>query len=264
MIGKWHLGNGSPRYLPTARGFDYFFGYLGSSEYYWSKRPSGDDYVMFHDFMYADTDCYYGYDGDDFKHYSTHLYQDAAVSVINNHDYDSSPLFLYMAFQAVHEPFIDDRDKYSNGIPKDYLSGEVYNYIKSTFPGTTEQQYYMALGVVDGAIEEIYTAVDSAGQLDNTYFMLASDNGGCAKAGGRNYPLRGQKGSLFEGGTKVEAFVYSPLISEDLRGTTYGGLFHVSDWFPTILDMAQIEYTAKKVRCCTVYRLLDVLLQMSL
>ena len=42
-------------------------------------------------------------------------------------------------------------------------------------------------------------------------------------------------GSLFEGGVRVDAFVYSTKIPESLRGTEYQHLFHVSDWFPTIL-----------------------------
>jgi arylsulfatase A-like enzyme len=57
----------------------------------------------------------------------------------------------------------------------------------------------MALAVLDDAVEDVYDAITSAGEIDNTYFIFASDNGGCAEAGGRNYPLRGQKGSIFEG-----------------------------------------------------------------
>jgi hypothetical protein len=36
-------------------------------------------------------------------HYSTELFSDRAVRIINNHD-TSQPLFLYLAFQAVHGP----------------------------------------------------------------------------------------------------------------------------------------------------------------
>jgi arylsulfatase A-like enzyme len=46
------------------------------------------------------------------------------------------------------------------------------------------------------------------------------------------------------GGVKLDAFIYSPsLIDSDLQGTTYSGLMHVTDWFPTILDLADISYT---------------------
>jgi hypothetical protein len=62
-------------------------------------------------------------------------------------------------------------------------------------------------------------------------------------AGGRNGDLRGSKGTLFEGGTKVDAFIYSPLIEESVRGRDYAPVFHVSDWMPTLLDVAGVSYT---------------------
>jgi len=59
--------------------------------------------------------------------------------------------------------------------------------------------------------------------------------------------LRGTKGTLFEGGVKVDAFIYSKLFDgTDVKGTEYDGLFHVSDWFPTILSLADVEYTAEE------------------
>ena len=86
--------------------------------------------------------------------------------------------------------------------------------------------------------------------LHTPMHTLASDNGGCNAAGGKNGPLRGTKGSLLEGGTKVDAFVYSPLLDATrsssssseatISGTSFDGLFHVTDWFPTMLDMAGI------------------------
>ncbi|CAM9358702.1 unnamed protein product, partial [Ascophyllum nodosum] len=61
------------------------------------------------------------------------------------------------------------------------------------------------------------------------------DNGGCPADGGCNYPLRGAKQSMFEGGTKVPAFIYSKShLPKESWGTTYDGLMHVSDWVPTL------------------------------
>jgi arylsulfatase A-like enzyme len=40
---------------------------------------------------------------------------------------------------------------------------------------------------------------------------------------------------LFEGGVRTPAFIHSPLLSSESRGTTFEGLFHVSDWLPTIM-----------------------------
>ena len=104
-------------------------------------------------------------------------------------------------------------------------------------------QYFKALAIMDGAVEAVTEALAARGVLDNTYIIFASDNGGCPTAGARNAPLRGTKGSLFEGGVRVEAFVYSPLLPSAAAGTTYSHIFHVSDWFPTLLDVAGVTYT---------------------
>lgn len=118
-FGKWNLGHSSPRYLPTARGFDYFLGYLTGQLYYWSKKPPG--YNTFHDFLYSNQDCYAGYNGTDLHTYSTFLFRDKAVDAIKYHEYDKTPLFLYLAFQAVHDPFYDVKDNFADGIPPDYF-----------------------------------------------------------------------------------------------------------------------------------------------
>lgn len=104
------------------------------------------------------------------------------------------------------------------------------------------QSYALSLAVLDVAVENIYKALTHAGQIENTYLVIASDNGGCFAAGAKNGDLRGTKGSLFEGGTKVNAYVYNPKITR--TGMKYTGLTHVTDWFPTILSWAGINYRA--------------------
>lgn len=244
MLGKWNLGNASPRQLPTSRGFDYFLGFLDAYNHYWTKL--NPDFPDFMDFMYADSTCYYKYDGDDLAEYSTTIFQNAAVASIDGHDFDESPMFLYLSMQAARAPFDDLSDDHEHGMDDSYLAevgqAGVQKYITKNIDGTIQQQYFKAVAVMDKAMENIYNALDDKGVLDNTYILFASDNGGCPTAGGRNYPLRGTKGSLFEGGTKVEAFIYSPLLSSKVQGSTYSNLFHVSDWLPTVLSMAEVGY----------------------
>ena len=52
---------------------------------------------------------------------------------------------------------------------------------------------------------------------------LLTQNGGefSQGSGGRNYPLRGEKNSIWEGGTRVTSFLHSPLIKK--RGNSYNG-----------------------------------------
>ena len=118
-LGKWHLGHYSPRFLPTARGFVEHLGYLTGQSFYWSKKVTG--YYMIHDFIYADEDCYFGYNGTDRHKYSTFLYRDKAIDLIQYHDYEDKALFLYLAFQAVHDPYYDVKN-FDDGVPPDYFN----------------------------------------------------------------------------------------------------------------------------------------------
>ena len=51
--------------------------------------------------------------------------------------------------------------------------------------------------------------LEAHGWLENSIIVVASDNGGCPSEGGSNYPLRGSKQSMFEGGTKVKGQIFS-------------------------------------------------------
>ena len=125
---------------------------------------------------------------------------------------------------------------------EDIGQSDVQKFIGKKVDGEIQKQYFKSIAVMDKAVENIYNALDEKGVLDHSYILFASDNGGCPTAGGRNYPLRGTKGSLFEGGVHVEAFIFSPMLSSKLQGSAYDNLFHVSDWFPTILSTAGIAY----------------------
>ena len=76
--------------------------------------------------------------------------------------------------------------------------------------------------------------------------VLSADNG-APDDGGSNYPLRGWKWSLWEGGVRGVGFVNSPLLSNQRRGSTVNHLLHISDWFPTILNLAGVPYKGFKL-----------------
>ena len=66
--------------------------------------------------------------------------------------------------------------------------------------------------------------------------VLNADNGGEIHEGGNNWPLRGWKHSMWEGGMRGVGFVHSPLIEH--QGSINTGLIHVTDWFPTLVSLA--------------------------
>lgn len=90
---------------------------------------------------------------------------------------------------------------------------------------------------LDDSVGQIVEALDSKNMLQNSIIVFISDNGaptiGAFMNWGSNYPLRGIKDTLFEGGVRDVAFVWSPLIVQN--GRVSYDLIHVSDWLPTLI-----------------------------
>ena len=88
--------------------------------------------------------------------------------------------------------------------------------------------------MLDDSVGQIVTALTTAGLLNNTIIAFTSDNGGSVADGMSNYPLRGGKGTLYEGGHRVRAFINDPTLGSYVNS----GLFHAVDWVPTLVDAA--------------------------
>ncbi|XP_064601569.1 arylsulfatase B-like [Liolophura sinensis] len=211
MVGKWHLGFCNWKYVPTFRGFDSFLGYyLGAEDYYIHTRDAGYD-------LRLDDKVYTFPNGT----YSTYVFGQRAVDVINGHD-PATPLFLYLPFQAVHEPL---------QVPKKYedMYAHIHNYKRRVFSGMVT--------AMDEAVGNITRALESTGLMENSVIIFTTDNGGPIVGGANNFPLRGAKATLWEGGTKGSAFVYSKNLMNKTRYTNTE-MIHAVDWFPTILHLA--------------------------
>jgi arylsulfatase A-like enzyme len=107
-------------------------------------------------------------------------------------------------------------------------------------------EYAAFVSTLDERIGRLLDALEATGQLDNTIIVFQSDHGFSTESranfgGGSAGTLRGAKFSLFEAGIRVPAIISWP---KKIPVSEARLQFAVSaDWFPTILDLAEIEET---------------------
>ena len=65
---------------------------------------------------------------------------------------------------------------------------------------------------MDSAIGRVVAALKESGLYNDTLIVFTGDNGGQIFSGGNNWPLRGNKGTIWEGGTRVPGFVHAPFL----------------------------------------------------
>ncbi|KAH9360725.1 hypothetical protein HPB48_020204 [Haemaphysalis longicornis] len=92
------------------------------------------------------------------------------------------------------------------------------------------------LDTLDQATGVVLEALYEKGMLENCLIVFSSDNGADIAGGGSNWPLRGVKQTLWEGGVRLPAFVWSPLLGA--RGRVSWDPMHFVDWLPTLYHMA--------------------------
>lgn len=92
------------------------------------------------------------------------------------------------------------------------------------------------MDALDQSVGQIFETLGAANMLDNTIFVYTSDNGGAPfgfhGSRGFNWPLRGAKTTLWEGGVRAGAFIWSPLLKQPQRIANQ--LMHVVDWMVTL------------------------------
>lgn len=255
QIGKWHQGYYHPDFTPVGRGFNHSFGFLlGGSDHMSScaacanKFPANPDYA---DHIrscpanprYCNLECPQEGGVDLYRDdhpavgengtYTAFLWAGEAVKIINAHD-PKVPLFMAVMLHDVHQPV---------EAPPEFLvlyPGDSYN------TSNMARRYYNAMhSVTDAAIGNITDAMKTRNLYDNSFLLVYSDNGGTSEhgepvPGSSNYPLRGFKYSFFEGGTRVTAFVHSPLLPQKTVGKRTKSIFHITDWYVTFCELAGV------------------------
>lgn len=213
LVGKWHLGHAFAHQTPNAQGFDHFWGHLHTNtDFYTHVREGGHDLQRNGKSVKAD------------GRYLTHLEAEEAVRVIRERD-PKKPLFLYVPFTAPHSPM-------------QAPEATIAKY--EALPRTNYRRTYAAMvDEMDQAIGRILAALEDEGIADDTIVLFFSDNGGSNIFGGDNTPLRGQKGTTFEGGIRVPAVVRWP--SRIDAGGVVDDMTTVMDVFPTLALAAGVR-----------------------
>lgn len=248
MAGKWHLGGHQRAYLPNARGFDQFYGYVNGGIGYWDHVHGGGlDWQR---------------NGKTLREegYSTDLLADQAIKMIRGRD-KTRPLMLYAAFGAPHLP---------NEAPEAALAP--YADIKNPHRRT----HAAMVSELDSAIGRLVETLRSEGMLDNTVIWFMSDNGGLiaspppsftvlgqqiakmeaaagtklpprfmeflrinnTEGGSDNMPLKGGKASVYEGAARVPSFVYW---QGKLTQQTSSQMVTAQDVLPTLMHAAGLK-----------------------
>jgi arylsulfatase A-like enzyme len=227
LIGKWHLGHGKTEYWPRQRGFDHFYGALvGEIDHFKHASHGVKDWYRNNEPLVEE-----GFDNT--------LFGNEAARLIEAHD-KTKPLFIYLAFTAPHSPF---------QAPDEYVK----RY--ETVADEQRRLYSAMVTAMDDSIKHVLDALDKAGMRDNTVIVFQSDNGGVrsamfageSKVGNNlpadNGPFRDGKGTLYEGGTRVPAFIDWP---GHIKPGTIEGMAHVVDMYPTLAAIAGAKMEKNK------------------
>lgn len=215
LIGKWHLGLSSPN-LPNERGFQYFKGFLGDMmEDYWTHRRGGLNW-MFENELEIDPEGH-----------ATDLFSSWAVDYIHSREGEVDPFFLYLAFNAPHDPIQP---------PEDWLKKVV---AREGEADPDRARLIAFIEHMDARIGDVLVALEESGLAEETLVVFSSDNGGALRFAASNGSLRGGKGDHFEGGIRVPTAVRWP--GKIPSGSSSANIGLLMDLFPTFCEVSGAE-----------------------
>jgi arylsulfatase A-like enzyme len=217
LVGKWHLGEADKQH-PLARGFDEFYGFLGGENHYLASRAKPLTLLRNKENV------------KETEYLTDALGREGAAFIARNKD---RPWFLYLAFNAVH-------------LPQEATERDLRRVPKLEDP--RRQTYLAMLAAMDDAIGTVMERLRHTGQLENTLIIFLNDNGGPTAPinpnvnGSINFPFRGGKRQLLEGGLRVPFIVAWPGTLPN--GKHFDSLVSSLDIAPTVLGAAKVPVKA--------------------
>ena len=196
-IGKWHLGD-HEQTLPTAQGFDHYFGLPYSNDMArmkgWGNGPDDLDKIwklkkwdIYNNHLYRDTQRI---EGPVDQTTLTDRYTAEAVKFIEANQ--SRPFFLYLPHTMPHVPLFVGDDRYDPDPHK---------------------AYKLTIEHIDWSVGQITEKLEELGLTENTWIIYSSDNGpwlGKKHHAGHALPLRDGKMSTWDGGMRVPGIMRWP------------------------------------------------------
>jgi hypothetical protein len=204
---------------PVARGFSSAYGYWSGAEDYETHTVSG--VYDLQDNLTPDVSANNSFST---VHFAAHA--EAIIAAQGAAGAGAAPLFLYLAFQNVHWPL---------EAPADIVA----RFANATGGNEGRALVCAMAAFLDEAVGNVTRAIAAAGLADNTVVVFVSDNGGPTHndegTWSNNFPLRGGKNTLWEGGTRVLAAVKGPGIAP---GRALDAPVHATDWLASLVSMA--------------------------
>ncbi|MBN9192085.1 arylsulfatase [Microbacterium sp.] len=245
QFGKNHLGD-RDEFLPTAHGFDEFFGnlyHLNAEE-----EPELPDYPTEADFpnfrtRFGPRGVIHSWANPDGtqriedtgpltkKRMETcdEEFRDAAIDFMRRKNAEEQPFFLW--FNSTHMHFR------THTRPEDLGRA-----------GRWQSPYHDAMLYHDEIVGDLLDELDALGIADDTIVMYSTDNGphmnSWPDAG--MTPFRNEKNSNWEGAYRVPAMVRWP--GHIPAGTTLNGIVSHNDWFVTLLAAVGNDHIAADLR----------------
>ncbi len=254
MTGKWHVIGSDPTDL-----FDHTVnvrgGMPGQTAEGYDRPKNPEDYET----GWKPWDREHGGYWKGGKHWSEVLGDDG-VAFLNQAKESETPFFMYLAFNAPHDPrqspkrFVDMYPLDEVDVPENLLPEYPYSEYAGAgrslrderlapFPRTeysvkvNRQEYYAIITHMDEQVGRILDALDASGKADNTYVFFTADHG--LAVGDHGFI---GKQNMYDSSMRAPMLVAGPGIEP---GKTVDAPVYLQDIMATALDLAGVEKPAQ-------------------